>query len=131
MKKQTRRNSGEKKQTALNYFCNGLCLWKHTDMPCCAQLLNCVQLFEILWTVAHQDILSLELFRQEYCSGLPFPTPADLSNPGVEAVSLRSPALSGRFFTTVPPGKPHAMSFTMLQTSITVLQALCLPDLFP
>ena len=50
--------------------------------------------------------LSMEFSRQEYWSGLPFPTPGDLSNSGIEPVSLASPALAGRFFTTVPPGKP-------------------------
>ena len=38
--------------------------------------------------------------RQEYWSRLPFPTPGDLPNPGVEPVSVVSPALAGRFFTT-------------------------------
>jgi len=42
-------------------------------------------------------------FRQEYWSGLPFPSPRDLPDPGIEPVS---PSLAGRFFTTVPPGKP-------------------------
>ena len=41
--------------------------------------------------------------RQEYWSGLPFPSPGDLPNPGIEPLS---PALAGRFFTTEPPGKP-------------------------
>ena len=44
-------------------------------------------------------------FRQECWSGLPFPSPEDLPNPGIELVSLVSPALAGRFFTTVLPGK--------------------------
>ena len=43
--------------------------------------------------------------RQEYWSGLPFPSPGDLSDPGIEPASLMSPALAGRFFTTVPPMK--------------------------
>ena len=50
------------------------------------------------------------IFRQEYWSGLPFPTPRDLPNPGIEPTSLVSPALAGRFFTTVPPGKPIRLS---------------------
>ena len=41
--------------------------------------------------------------RQEYWSGLPFPSPGDLPDPGIEPTS---PALAGRFFTTAPPGKP-------------------------
>ena len=39
------------------------------------------------WTVAHKDPLSMEFSRQEYWSGLPFPTPRDLSDPGIELVS--------------------------------------------
>ena len=38
---------------------------------------------------------------------MPFPTPGDLPDPGIEPASLASPALAGGFFTTVPPGKPH------------------------
>ena len=49
--------------------------------------------------------LSMGFSRQEYWSGLPFPTPGDLPDPGIEPVSLSSPALVGRFFTTVPPEK--------------------------
>ena len=50
--------------------------------------------------------LSMELSRQEYSSGLPFPSPGDLPNPGILPVSPASPALAGRFFPTVPSGKP-------------------------
>ena len=53
--------------------------------------------------------LSLEFFRQEYWNGLPFPTPEDLPNPGIEPGSLESPALVGGFFITVPPGKPRLL----------------------
>ena len=42
---------------------------------------------------------------QEYCSGLPFPPPWDLLDLGTEPASPKFPALAGRFFTTVPPGK--------------------------
>ena len=41
--------------------------------------------------------------RQEYWTGLPFPTPGDLPDPEIESVS---PALAGEFFTVEPPGKP-------------------------
>ena len=44
--------------------------------------------------------------RQEYWSGLPFPSPGDLPDPEREPSSLVSPALAGGFFTTAPPGKP-------------------------
>ena len=56
---------------------------------------------------AHQAPLSMEFSRQEYWSGLPFPPPEDLPDPGIKPMSLTSPALAGGFFTTVPPGKPH------------------------
>ena len=55
------------------------------------------------WTVAHQAPLFMEFSRQEYLSGLLFPTAADLPHPGTEPVS---PALAGTFFTTMPPGEP-------------------------
>ena len=45
--------------------------------------------------------------RQEYWSGLPVPTPGDLPDPGIKSASLVYPALTGTFFTTVPPGKPE------------------------
>ena len=44
--------------------------------------------------------------RQEYWSGLPFPTPGHIPIPGMEPMSLASPALAGEFFTAEPPGKP-------------------------
>ena len=58
-----------------------------------------------LWPVAQQAPLSLELPRQKYWSGLSFTLPGDLPNPGIEPVSLASPALAGRFFITAPSGK--------------------------
>ena len=57
------------------------------------------------WTVDYQAPLFMEFPRQEYWNGLLFPTPGDLPDPGIETASLVSPALVGRFFTTVPPGK--------------------------
>ena len=50
--------------------------------------------------------LSMGFSGQEYWSGLPPPNPGDLPDPGIEPVSLSSPALAGRFFATVPPGNP-------------------------
>ena len=49
---------------------------------------------------------SVEFSRQEYWSGLPFPSPGHLPNPGIKPESLASPALAGGFFTGAPPGKP-------------------------
>ena len=59
--------------------------------------------FSTPWTVARQAPLSLGFPRQEYWSGLPFPPPGDLPDPGIEPMP---PALAGEFFTTQPPGKP-------------------------
>ena len=57
---------------------------------------NHIQLFLTLWTVVHHFPLSMGFFRQEYWSGLPFPFPGDLPDPGIEPgiVSLTSPALA-------------------------------------
>ena len=52
------------------------------------------------WSVARQTPLSMRFSRQESWSGLPFPSPGDLPNPGIEPASLLSPALAGGFFTT-------------------------------
>ena len=62
----------------------------------CVQSFSHVPLFATSWTIAHQTPLSMEFSRQEYWSGLPFPTPGDLPGPGVE---LASKALAGGFFT--------------------------------
>ena len=56
-------------------------------------------------TVAHQAPLSMGFPKQEYWSGLPFPSSGDLSDPGIEPTSLMAPALAGRLLTTEPPGK--------------------------
>ena len=63
---------------------------KLNDNKLCAQSLSYIQLFEILWTVAHQASPPMGFSRQEYWSGLPFPSPGDLPDPGTE---LASPAL--------------------------------------
>ena len=66
----------------------------------CVQLLSHVRLF------ATPFPLSKVFFRQEYWSGLPFPTPGDLPDPGIKPDYLASPTLAGKFFATAPPGKP-------------------------
>ena len=52
------------------------------------------------WTVTRQASLSMGFSRQEYWSGLSCPPPGDLPDPGIEPMSLTSPALAGMFFTT-------------------------------
>ena len=69
----------------------------------CACVLSCfshIQLFETAWTVVHQAPLFMGFSRQEYWSGLPFPSPEDLPNAGIEPMSLMSLELAGGFFTT-------------------------------
>ena len=61
-------------------------------------MLSWVQQFVTPWTVAQQTPLSMGIFRQEYWSGLPFPSPGDLPHPGIEPVSPMSQGISGRFF---------------------------------
>ena len=62
--------------------------------------LSCVCLFATLWTIACQAPLSMGFSRQEYWSALPCPPPGDLPDPGIEPLSLTSPALAGGLFTT-------------------------------
>ena len=62
--------------------------------------------FAASWTVALPAPLSIEFSMQEHWSGLPVPPPGDLPNLGIE---LTSPALTGRFFTAKPPGKPELL----------------------
>ena len=69
---------------------------RHT---CMLSRFSPVRLFATLWTVAFQAPLSVGFFRQEYWSGLPCPPPGDLPDPGIEPMSLTSPALAGEFFT--------------------------------
>ena len=61
------------------------------------------------WTVACQVPLCMGFPKQEYWSGLPFLSPGDLPNPGIEPTS---PSLAGRFFTTEPLGKPKLKDIT-------------------
>ena len=64
--------------------------------------LSRVQLFVTPWTVARQAPLSMGFSRLEYWSGLPFPSPGDLPNPGIEPWS---PALHADALSSEPPGK--------------------------
>ena len=66
--------------------------------------LSCVRLFATPWTVASQAPLSMGFSKQEYWSRLPFPSPGDLPNPGIEP---GSPTLQADALSSEPPGKPH------------------------
>ena len=71
------------------------------------------------WTEAHQAPLSMEFPRQEYWSGLPFPSPGGLSDPGIEP---GSPALQADYLLTEPQGKPLVRLYNPL---IIVLNLVC------
>ena len=68
-----------------------VCLYVFTLLCACSTVPN----FETSWTVAHQPPLSMGFPRQEFWSGLPFPPPDDLPDPGIKPTS---PALVGGFF---------------------------------
>ena len=72
-------------------------------MCVCVKSLSHVRLLATPWTVARQAPLSMGFSRQEYWSGLPFPSPGDLPNPGIDPWS---PALQVDALSSEPPGKP-------------------------
>ena len=107
----------------------------------CLCMLSCVWLFSTPRTVAPQALLSMESSRQEYCSGLQFPTPGEmlilvgensmanrtfpagnLSNPDIKPMSLASPELTGQLFTMVPPGKSLATCSKILAWKIPMTE---------
>ena len=67
--------------------------------------LSRVQLFASLWTVACQAPVSMGFSQQEYWTGVPFPSPGDLSDPGIEP---KSPSLQADSLPSEPAGKPKA-----------------------
>ena len=68
------------------------------------KLFSRVRLFATPWTVVYQAPPSMGFSREEYWSGLPFPSPVDLPDPGIEP---ESPVLQADALTSEPPGKPH------------------------
>ena len=89
------------------------------SLPVCeGKSLSRVRLFATPWTVAHQAPPSMRFSRKEYWSGLPFPSPGDLPDPGIEP---RSPALQADALTSEPPGKPRMLScFSRVWLSVTL-----------
>ena len=84
---------------------------KESEKTCVLSYFSCVPFFATCGlTVAHQAPLSMGFSRQEYWSELPFPPPGDLPDPGIKTVSLTSPALAGRFFTTTTTWEAHKES---------------------
>ena len=93
------------------------------SMHACTQPPGHVQLFATLWTIAHRVPLSMVFSKQEYWSGLPFPIPEYLPNPGIQPVSPLSLALAGAFFTTVPHCEHTKLPFSLL-FSVSEIQSL-------
>ena len=101
----------------------------------CVCVLSHVRLSVTPWTVAHQTPLSVGFPRQEYWSGLPFPSPGDILDAGIRpCVSCTT----GGFFTTEPPGKPYRVSTTkrrrtegsrksLLDTTVLIVTGKTLP----
>ena len=86
--------------------------------------LSRVRLFVTPWTVAHQAPLSMGFSRQEYWSGLPFPSPGDLPDPGIKP---RSPALQADALTSETPGKPKE-DILVNVNNVPYSSVLCIPQ---
>ena len=99
------------------------CSFMVSSIHACMCVLSRVRLFMTPGTVAHQAFLSTGFSRQEYWSGLPFPSPGDLPNPGIKPTS---PALAGRFLTPVPPAKPLVLLSRYLPVSCRFLKSYLL-----
>ena len=66
-----------------------MCVFYHNIYTCVKVLaLSLAHLFATMWTVAHQAPLCMEFSRQEYWSGLPFPSAGDVPDPGIELGSI-------------------------------------------
>ena len=100
----------------LAIFFNG----KESEKEC---MLCHVRLSATLWTVAHQSPLSMAFPRQESWSGLPFPSPGDLLDPGIEPVSLVSPTLAG-VVSTIEPSESLCRNLKYSKSIILPLKTL-------
>ena len=84
---------------------------------------HCVQLFAIPWAVTHQAPLPLGFFRQEAWSGLPFPSPEDLPNPGIDPWS---PTLQADTLQAEPSGKSPIRKQVLSAVALPT-ESRCLP----
>ena len=80
------------------------CMEQYIVVVVVVQSLSHIRLFVTPWTVAHQVPLSMEFSKQEYWSGVPFPFPGDLPDPGIKPRSL---TLWADSLLSEPPGKPQ------------------------
>ena len=98
-------------------ICTIVCTYVLWSEVCEVKLLSGVRLFATPWTVAYQAPPSMGFSRQEYWSGLPFPSPGHLPDSGIEP---RSPALQADALTSEPPGK----TLTYVQTFETTIRVV-------
>ena len=85
-------------------------------MVLCCAVLSPICLFATPCSLAYQAPLSMELSRQEYWSGLPFPMPEDLPNPEIEPVSLMPPALLADSLPRHHQGSPNSHVLNTMNT---------------
>ena len=86
-----------------------------------------VRLFATPWTVAHQAPLSMGFSRQEYWSGLPFPSSGKLPDSGIEP---RSPALQAGALTSEPPGKSALCNSNQLEKAMQIINIKLISNLY-
>ena len=86
-----------------------------------------VQLFATLWTVAYQAPLSMGFYRQEYCSGLPFPPPGDLPNPGIKPKPPTLQADCSLLSHWGSPKLPYILAIPLLDRSVKELTPVLWP----
>ena len=85
-------------------------------------MLSHIQLFVAPWTVACQSPQPMEFSRQEYLSGVPFPTPGELPKSGIKPESLPFPELAGGFFTTSATSEAHTYTFQIFKSLVFLLE---------
>ena len=100
-----------------------LCIYLYECMKVEVKSFSRVRLFVTPWTVVHQAPLSMWFFRQEYWSGLSFPSPGDLPDPGIKP---RSPAMQADALTSEPPGKPYEYVCMCVCIYVCVCVCVCM-----
>ena len=110
---QVMRLSQEKKKKETEILNNVIILLKESE----SEVAQLIRLFASPWTVTHQASPSMEFSRHEYWSGLPFPSPGDLPNPGIEA---GSPALQADALPSEPPGNSNYFINYILLRILTI-----------
>ena len=94
---------------------------------CIVKSLNCVRLFVTPWTVVSQASLSMGFSKRGYWSGVPLPSPGDLSNPGIEPGSS---ALQAEALPSEPPRKPIGINLCFLFSSYVYHRRIYLNNFF-